>query len=287
MSGSKTYSEESKDNVKSILNNYAQNEKSIVDQLHFANVHGPIIGRFREDIWKSMFEQLIPRKFVIEQSVFIIDSYGNISKEIDLAIFDEMYTPYIFRYGKIKFIPIEAVAIAVECKSTKLNWSDLSKWATSILQLKTSNESYTRIVSGINVGNDNKIDKPKAQTATRPILILCCLNKKALAKNSNLFDIIIRAPKAGNLQIDMGDKQSLQDWYMALNHADPSVSDNKHDGQEIKDIKISGYEVKKNNAVQSLLSLNLQLNQILMLINNPMWFPHKAYTDMFNHFGGD
>lgn len=30
-----------------------------------------------------------------------------------------------------------------------------------------------------------------------------------------------------------------------------------------------------------LLSLNLQLNQLLMLINNPMLFPHFAYAKIF------
>ena len=35
----------------------------------------------------------------------------------------------------------------------------------------------------------------------------------------------------------------------------------------------------------SLMSFNFQLNQILMLINNPMLFPHLDYVDMFNGFG--
>ena len=70
----------------------------------------------RDRVWKSLFEMIIPKKYCIEQSVFIIDSYGNISREVDLAVYDEMYTPYIFNYGEIKFIPIEAVAVVVQCK---------------------------------------------------------------------------------------------------------------------------------------------------------------------------
>lgn len=31
-----------------------------------------------------------------------------------------------------------------------------------------------------------------------------------------------------------------------------------------------------------LLSLIFQLNQLLMVLNNPMLFPHRAYADMFN-----
>ena len=61
-----------------------------------------------------MFKRIISPKFVIEQSVFLIDSKGNVSNGVDLAIFDEMSTPYIFRYYDLKFIPLEAMAVVVE-----------------------------------------------------------------------------------------------------------------------------------------------------------------------------
>ncbi len=85
------------------------------------DLHGSSIGSAREDIWGQLFDMIIPKKFVIEHSVFlIIDSEGNVSHEVDLAILDETYTPYIFRYGRLKFIPIEAVAVVVECKSKSM-----------------------------------------------------------------------------------------------------------------------------------------------------------------------
>ena len=95
--------------IEKIKENYKKMEKNYVNQLFFQTTHGSTIGRYREKIWEEMFESIVPKKFVIEQSVFIIDSKGNVSNEVDLAIFDEMYTPYVFRYGEIKFIPIEAV----------------------------------------------------------------------------------------------------------------------------------------------------------------------------------
>ena len=85
---------------------------------------------------KKCSKSIVPKKFVIEQSVFIIDSKGNVSNEVDLAIFDEMYTPYVFRYGEIKFIPIEAVVAVVECKSTSMDEKLLENWINSIEQLK-------------------------------------------------------------------------------------------------------------------------------------------------------
>ena len=114
-------STESRKIIKHIKENYKRLEEGIVNQLYFENEHSGTIGSYREKIWKEMFQSIIPKKFVIEQSVFLIDSKGNVSNEVDLVIFDEMYTPYIFRYYNLKFIPIEAVAVVVECKSTSMD----------------------------------------------------------------------------------------------------------------------------------------------------------------------
>ncbi|MFT8348561.1 DUF6602 domain-containing protein [Clostridium saccharoperbutylacetonicum] len=84
--------------------------------------HGTTIGTQREVICKQLFEMIVPKKFVIEQSVFIIDSKGNVFHEVDLAIIDETYTPYIFRYGEIRFALIEAVSVVVG-KSQNINFN--------------------------------------------------------------------------------------------------------------------------------------------------------------------
>ncbi|WP_182188081.1 DUF6602 domain-containing protein [Pectinatus frisingensis] len=282
------------DTIRNIINNYLQNEKSLVNQLYFTTSHGPTIGGFREEIWKGMFEQIIPKKFVIEQSVFIIDSNGNVSHEVDLAIFDETYTPYIFHYGKLKFIPIEAVAVVIECKSNSIKAKKLKSWAERVSALKTSSDSYTRTISQIVVGKE--IPSP-TQTSTRPLRILCCLKEcisnEKLGSGEKSFDFIIRSKgKRQGLQIDINDsKKNLYDWYLDLNHRNqPEKSaegDDKKRSHEtysykLKDVSLDKYQVEIAEKPVALLTLNLQLNQLLMLINNPMLFPHRAYADMFN-----
>ena len=146
-----------------------------------------------------MFEMMIPKKYCIEQGIFIIDSYGNMSKEVDLAVFDETYTPYIFNFGKIKFIPIEAVSVVIQCKSKVQRESmkiDLKEWGESIDALKTSLDSVSRTISELVDNNDIKLALDKVrngmtQTSTRPIKILCATGisnpiKKSLADE---FDI--------------------------------------------------------------------------------------------------
>ncbi|CAM3869054.1 DUF6602 domain-containing protein [Marinicrinis lubricantis] len=136
--------------VENITKNYRQVEKSVVSQLYMKHdLHGTSIGSAREDIWAQLFDMIVPKKFVIEHSVFIIDSKGIVSHEVDLAILDKTYTPYIFRYGRLKFIPIEAVAVVVECKSQSLNKDAINDWYEILEGLKTADDSVTRIADRI------------------------------------------------------------------------------------------------------------------------------------------
>ena len=248
--------------IKKIIENYEQEEKSIVEQLSFKHEHGTTIGGFREDIWKQMFKNIVPKKFAIEQSVFLIDSRGEVSKEVDLAIFDEMYTPYIFRKGRIKFIPIEAVAVAIQCKSTNVynsnsknskgdgteNKSELCLWAESIRKLKTSDDSITRIATGLVTG------PVRSQKATRPILILCSL-KKALKEAEN-FDFLLYADdKTKKIDITIAnlEEYNINKWNYELNMAneDNDIDDLETADPEQRNANNSTSNTKQNNCDDS------------------------------------
>ncbi|MEX2513503.1 MAG: DUF6602 domain-containing protein [Cyclobacteriaceae bacterium] len=273
--------------VQKIIKNYKQLEESIVKQLFIEYTdHSPTSGSYREDVWRSLFRQIIPYKFSIEKGAFIIDSKGLTSKEIDLVIFDEQYTPYIFNYGNIRFIPIEAVAVVIQCKSNAINNSNLQVWKMSISLLKTDTRSITRIYQSVVNGELNKAEEAiceknkKTQTATRPISILCHLKKQdgtSTKPKSELFDFIICADEAGSqLNIFPDQNKNLGEWYKSLNHHNDQFEEYVKDYQNPTSLK--DYEVPNN----SILSLIFQLNQLLMLINNPMLFPHQAYVEMFN-----
>ncbi|MDK8180622.1 DUF6602 domain-containing protein [Paenibacillus sp. UMB4589-SE434] len=280
-----------------LVDNYKQMERNIVGELNFRVQHDLTMGSFREDVWKVMFEQMIPRKFSIEQSVFIIDSEGQVSNEVDLAIFDEQYTPYIFRYGRMKYIPIEAVAVVVQCKSTNVDEENLKTWTDSIDKLNTVSKSIVRMASEVvctgfeaklqvlESQTSSKTGRLSTQTATRPIKILCS-TKSAGTKVKGLFDILIH-PQGEQLRIVLpNEAKSLDWWYEQLNHygaADKGISIKKAD-EALTGVKLSDYRVavpEDCRSEVSLLSLTFQLNQLLMLINNPILFPHLAYVNLF------
>lgn len=284
-----------KEIISDIRKNYAQVEEALVKQLYMKHsLHGTTIGSAREDIWKQLFEMIIPKKFVIEQSVFVIDStFRNdnsqigISKEVDLAIIDETYTPYIFRFGRIKFVPIEAVAVVVECKSKDSSANHLKDWISRIEELITSDVGIARMVSFVQAKEKGESEKPKTQTATKPIKIFCGLKSSSIAKEmADKFDFVLTACEAKNkIRIEPSKRRELiEDWLIHLNTPNQIFLNNS----EIPNYKLSEhyrvYEKDENGKETdcSLLSFNFQLNQLLMLINNPILFPHLAYVNMFN-----
>lgn len=262
--------------IKNIILNYKQIETSIVNQLFMQHdFHGTTIGTQREVIWKQLFEMIVPKKFVIEQSVFIIDSNGNVSHEVDLAIIDETYTPYIFRYGEIKFVPIEAVSVVVECKSKKIDTKVIEEWSRSIKALKTSTNSIARMATQV-------ITKgAKTQQSTRPIRILCALSRNEKVENEFDFNIVADE-ELRTISISYDVECDLYDWIRRLNFHEIEEREIPCDDKEMTKMKLNDYEIKDENGVVSLLTFNFQLNQLLMLINNPILFPHSAYVSLFN-----
>lgn len=286
---SKELSVEEKKNklINNVRENYRQVEKSIVNQLFMKHdLHGTTIGSEREMIWAQLFEMIIPRKFVIEPSVFIIDSKGRISHEVDLAIMDETYTPYIFRYGKVKFVPIEAVAAVVECKSQYVDPEQIEKWADSLIQLRTSANSFARMATFI------AYEAVDSQKSTRPIRILCAMNNCSEEVKKH-FDFTLLANSTENIEINLNPQKfesSLLDWYKALSFHEHDIQQDEFkkikNTNQLETVYLNQYSVQDEKGINvSLLTFNFQLNQLLMLINNPILFPHRAYAKLFNHLG--
>lgn len=307
--------------IQNIIDNYKQLEQSIVSQLKLCNdLHPGTTGSSREDVWLQLFEMIVPKKFVIEHSIFIIDSCRHVSKEVDLAIIDNNYTPYIFQFGRLKYVPIEAVAAVVECKSTSIKFQEentetgkveagMTAWCNSIEQLRTSRESIARMATGTVVnGNTYSEKKPleenssSTQTSTRPIRIFCGYNTELSDKSEKgkkiceFFDFVLLAEEGDKKKIniitsnpvsaDTGTSNTkettLKDWYKELDHYKYEDKTKIIENEKLKDFTLSQFRVQQEGEDISLLSFNFQLNQLLMLINNPMLFPHLGYVKMFN-----
>ena len=298
-----------------ISNNYNDLNRMMVEEMNLASEHNGLTGNHREQMWVKFFRGILPQKFSLAQGVMIIDSQGKVSKEVDIAVFDEQYTPYVFQYNTLKFIPIEAVAMVIECKSTCWDTKKLKEWAESIDALCTRQSGVARMVTGYVTGITNR-----TQQSTRPIKILASLkqtggNKKP-RKNMKIdpkdyFDFVIRQDKTGSMfEVSIENKEKPLGWWGDRLNNKENNQNGKEDGDAGECLVISDNWFENNNEKyekcgelkfskdkkgpflentlkdlevtgNALLSLNLQLNQLLMLFNNPMLFPPLAYAEMF------
>lgn len=309
-----------------LYSNYQFLNEKLASELKIASDHHGITGNFREKEWLSFFRGIIPRKFSLAQDVKIIDSEKKVSKEVDIAVFDEQYMPYVFVYKDIKYIPIEAVAVAIQCKSKEYDYDSVCEWSTSIKQLTTQNTGIARIATGYTIGFTSF-----TQVRTRPIMILATMAQFVKDKTiedkatdlSEYYDFIILGKKQqdGKYSFEVklnNEEKSLGWWANSLNECERAadqedvglsiqsvtenvllekkISDNysylnfestkSADGKnttvyltnKLKDLRVDG---------NSFLTLNFQLNQLLMLINNPMFFPHFAYANAFKPINSD
>lgn len=321
--GCEVSNEEDKKVFKLIHENYKNMNCMMAEEMDIASLHGVITGDYREQMWMNFFRSIIPKKFSMSQGVLIIDSFGKVSKEVDIAVYDEQYTPYVFQYNTLKFIPIEAVAVVIECKSKSPNEDSLNAWIERIDQLVPNPSGITRIVSGYSCAITNK-----SQLKTRPIKILATIKDcgdKAIGtmekEYCNKFDFIIikdtKEDKSFNV-LTKNENKRLGWWAKELNGVgnedyleivcekrgrlpneteeflkkEENESLQKYIMNELLAIEnICGSEDKKIKVDKKLedlripnnplLTLNFQLNQLLMLINNPMPFPHFAYAKRF------
>ncbi|WP_107841099.1 DUF6602 domain-containing protein [Metasolibacillus meyeri] len=278
---------ENKEAMKQLFQHYQHMAQSVASQLALETPnHHVTSGTSRENVWYAVFNQLIPKKYNLAQNVFIMDSFGQISAEVDIAIYDEQYTPYIFNHGNILFIPIEAVAIVIQSKSRTLDKENLKAWVKTIKDLQPVLNSYVR--------TQQALLNSQAQTATRPIIMLCTfsMEENKIQDLKVVFDMILYLNKEQELVKSNAETfTTLEEWYRELNHYGHERYD--ADYQKRKDLVGIKEGTKAAEAViknlqdftihsNILLSLKFELNQLLMLVNNPMFFPHASYAKMFN-----
>ena len=86
-------------------------QEMLAPQLHVGGLieHGPTAGAATERHWIALFERYLPKRYKAS-SAFVIDSRGNRSRQIDIAIYDHFYSPLLFPQGAPCTFPLKASA---------------------------------------------------------------------------------------------------------------------------------------------------------------------------------
>jgi len=92
-------------------------QREMLAQLHVGRLieHGPTAGAATERHWIALFERYLPKRYKAS-SAFVIDSRGNRSRQIDIAIYDHFYSPLLFPQESAVHIPAESVYAVFEVK---------------------------------------------------------------------------------------------------------------------------------------------------------------------------
>jgi hypothetical protein len=74
-------------------------------------------GTVTELEWIEWLRTYLPKRYSVDQA-FIVDHQGNMSDQIDLVIYDQQYSPFVFHEQGVKYIPAESVYAIFEIKQS-------------------------------------------------------------------------------------------------------------------------------------------------------------------------
>jgi hypothetical protein len=98
--------------------------------------HAAAAGSATEHHWLELFDRYLPKRYRATPA-FVIDSLGGRSRQIDIAIFDNLYSPLLFPHASGFHIPAESVYAVFEVKPTfSRQWlQDAAEKAASVRAL--------------------------------------------------------------------------------------------------------------------------------------------------------
>jgi hypothetical protein len=81
---------------------------------NFTN-HPTSKGDATEEQWIATLREFLPHRYGVGR-VFAIDARGGQSQQIDVAIYDQQYSPLFFEQGGLYFVPVESIYAVFEVK---------------------------------------------------------------------------------------------------------------------------------------------------------------------------
>lgn len=181
--------------------------------------HPSALGSVTEDGWRQMLAYL-PKRYCVSKA-FIVDSKGGQSEEIDLVIYDQQYSPFLFKRESAVLIPAESVYAVFEVKQ-RLNANTVryaSQKAASVRKLLRTSVRITH------AGGKHEPRTPF------PILSgLLCLQSawKKSPLGKKLIEELAKSPPEGRLDLLCALRHgSAEVTYGDMGHVtlDTSVSD--------------------------------------------------------------
>ena len=212
-------------------------------------------GDSLENVWIEWLRKYLPNRYCVDKAI-VIDSTGSLSEQIDIVIFDQQYTPFVFTQNGIHYIPAEGVYAVFEVKP------DLQGTVDGLNYIEYAGKKIASVRSlkrtSTNIIDRGESQKPRSLTKiVGGILTSTC----AISKNETIKKHLAALEPLAS--IDMGCSIGYAAFYVDFNgEEDKSIEDFN---QRIRDyyVKRRFDSVKFSKKEKALVSFFLQLMRYL------------------------
>lgn len=132
-------------------------QKQMIDKLSLNREiisHPTTKGDASELNWIEWLRAYLPKRYCVDKAI-IIDSNNKFSDQIDVVIYDQQYSPFIFNQDNVIYIPAESVYAVFEVKQ-ELNKEYMEYAGAKVKSVRLLNRTSATIYHA-----GGKIDKPK------------------------------------------------------------------------------------------------------------------------------
>lgn len=155
-------------------------------------------GDSLENAWIEWLRKYLPNRYSVDKAI-VIDHEGNTSHQIDIVIYDNWFTPFIFSQNGFHYIPAEGVYAVFEVKP---DIGDSSDGKTNIEYAGEKIESVRKLLrTSTNMINSGRKFEPRP--LTKIVGGILCSTNSYTHKNNDTIEGHIKAQK-GLRSIDIG-----------------------------------------------------------------------------------
>lgn len=221
--------------------------------------HSGSKGDSLENVWIEWLRKYLPSRYCVDKAI-VIDSTGELSHQLDLVIYDQHHTPFVFTQNGINYIPAEGVYAVFEVKPDfqgtvdKDNFFEYAgKKIESVRKLKRTS------VEIINAGR-----KSPARPLTKIVGGILASTNSYTHHNNNTIESHLKSLK-GLQTIEMGCAVDYGSFFVNYN-GDEDVANTNFEDRILKyyhdrTFKNLEFSPKENSLVTFFLQLTHYLQQ--------------------------
>jgi hypothetical protein len=215
-------------------------------------------GDALENAWIEWLRKYLPNRYSVDKAI-VIDHEGNTSQQIDIVIYDNWFTPFIFSQNGFHYIPAEGVYAVFEVKpdinGTTSDGKNYIEYAGEKI------ESVRRLKrTSTNMINSGRIFQPRP--LTKIIGGILASTNSFTHKNNNTITKHIKSQK-GFKGIDIGCIADYGCFYVDYNGQEDLDKQDFYQRIKIYYDKRDIKEIIFSNPENSLVSFFLQLTRYL------------------------